>query len=66
MAIVGGALMPKLQGLIIDVGGNGVTDIKILGVSEVNFSFTLPLVCFSFIAWYGLKVFKNTAQKNNI
>ena len=66
MAIVGGALMPKLQGLIIDAGGNGVADIKILGVSEVNFSFTLPLICFSFIAWYGLKVFKNTAQKNNI
>ena len=59
MAIVGGALMPKLQGLIIDAGGNGVADIKILGVSEVNFSFTLPFICFLFIAWYGLKVFKN-------
>ena len=66
MAIVGGALMPKLQGLIIDAGGNGVDDIKILGVSEVNFSFTLPLICFLFIAWYGLKVFKNALQKNNV
>ena len=66
MAIVGGALMPKLQGLIIDAGGNGVADIKILGVSEVNFSFTLPLICFLFIAWYGLKVFKNALQKNNV
>ena len=66
MAIVGGALMPKLQGLIIDTGGNGVADIKIVGVSEVNFSFTLPLICFLFIAWYGLKVFKNTLQKNNV
>ncbi len=53
MAIVGGALMPKLQGMIIDAGGNGVADIKILGVSEVNFSFILPLVCFVFIAIYG-------------
>ena len=26
MAIVGGALMPKLQGMIIDAGGNGVAD----------------------------------------
>ena len=46
MAIVGGALLPKLQGNIIDIGGNGVSDILILGVSEVNFSFILPLLCF--------------------
>ena len=58
MAIVGGALMPKLQGMIIDVGGNGVADVKILGVSEVNFSFVLPFLCFVYIAWYGLKMSK--------
>ena len=56
MAIVGGALMPKLQGMIIDCGGNGVSDIQILGVSEVNFSFVLPFICFGYIAWYGLKI----------
>ena len=58
MAIVGGALMPKIQGVIIDIGGNGVADSKIMGVSEVNFSFILPLLCFMYIAWYGLIVFK--------
>lgn len=58
MAIVGGALMPKLQGIIIDAGGNGVADTSIMGVSEVNFSFILPLLCFAFIAWYGFIVFK--------
>ena len=58
MAIVGGALMPKLQGIIIDAGGNGVADTSIMGVSEVNFSFILPLLCFAFIAWYGFTVFK--------
>lgn len=58
MAIVGGALMPKLQGIIIDFGGNGVADTTILGVSEVNFSFILPLGCFTYIAWYGFRVFK--------
>lgn len=57
MAIVGGALMPKWQGMIIDMGGNGVNDIHITGVSEVNFSFILPLVCFIYIAWYGHRVF---------
>src|SRR5690606_19358875 len=30
MAIVGGALMPKLQGMVIDLGGVGVADISIL------------------------------------
>ena len=56
MAIVGGALLPKLQGNIIDIGGNGVSDILILGVSEVNFSFILPLLCFFYIAWYGKRI----------
>ena len=56
MAIVGGALLPKLQGNIIDIGGNGVSDILILGVSEVNFSFILPLLCFFYIAWYGMRI----------
>lgn len=59
MAIVGGALMPKLQGMIIDLGGVGVNDTTIMGVSEVNFSFVLPLICFLFIATYGQYVNKN-------
>jgi FHS family L-fucose permease-like MFS transporter len=53
MAIVGGALMPKLQGMIIDVGGYGVNDVNIFGISEINFSFLLPAFCFVFIAAYG-------------
>ncbi len=64
MAIVGGALMPKLQGIIIDAGGNGVDDTKILGVTEVNFSFILPLLCFVYIAWYGLRVYKKYETDN--
>ena len=59
MAIVGGALMPKLQGMVIDLGGVAVNDMNILGVSEVNFSFVLPLICFVFIVYYGLWVQKN-------
>lgn len=53
MAIVGGALMPSLQGKIIDIGGFGVNDTQIMGLSEVNFSFILPLLCFIVIAFYG-------------
>ena len=58
MAIVGGALMPKWQGMIIDLGGSAVNDIRITGATEVNFSFVLPLVCFIYIGWYGRKVSK--------
>ncbi|WP_255397159.1 L-fucose:H+ symporter permease [Reichenbachiella sp. 5M10] len=58
MAIVGGALMPTLQGMILDLGGAGYSDIEILGVPEVNFSFVLPLLCFLFIASYGMRVMK--------
>ncbi|WP_036196258.1 L-fucose:H+ symporter permease [Maribacter antarcticus] len=61
MAIVGGALMPVLQGLILDMGGSAYNDISIMGVPEVNFSFILPLLCFVVVALYGyrtLKVYK--------
>jgi len=61
MAIVGGAFMPVLQGLILDMGGSAYNDIEIMGVPEVNFSFILPLTCFIVVAIYGyraLKVYK--------
>ncbi len=62
MAIVGGALMPTLQGMVLDIGGAGYSDTIILGVSEVNFSFILPLLCFSFIGFYGNRVSNNLIQ----
>lgn len=58
MAIVGGAIMPTAQGMILDIGGSGYTDTRILGVPEVNFSFFLPLICFVVVAVYGYRVFK--------
>ncbi len=58
MAIVGGAIMPVLQGAILDLGGDGYTDIEILGVPEVNFSFVLPLICFFVVAAYGYRTHK--------
>jgi FHS family L-fucose permease-like MFS transporter len=42
LAIVGGAIIPLLQGIIADSFG-------------VQISFILPLVCFVFIAYYGIK-----------
>ena len=46
MAIVGGALMPPLQGMIIDQQ-------TIAGHPAVNVSFVLPLLCFILIIAYG-------------
>jgi FHS family L-fucose permease-like MFS transporter len=51
MAIVGGALMPILQGTIIDMKTVG-------SFSAINISFILPFICFCFIAIYGYRTLK--------
>lgn len=51
MAIVGGALMPPLQGSIIDLQ-------TVMGHPAVNVSFCLPLICFLVIITYGLRCYK--------
>lgn len=58
MAIVGGAIMPTLQGMILDWGGTGYTDLLILGVPEVNFSFFLPMLCFLMVFLFATRVQK--------
>ena len=52
MAIVGGALMPPLQGMIIDCD-------TIAGHPAVNVSYALPLLCFVVVAIYGFRSRKN-------
>jgi len=47
MAIVGGALMPPLQGSMIDGAA------LITGIPSVQTSFILPMICFVVIAIYG-------------
>lgn len=48
MAILGGSVLPPLQGAIIDLGQVGP-------LSAVRASFVLPVVCFVVIALYGLR-----------
>ncbi len=55
MAIVGGALMPPLQGLIIDQG-------TFFGHPAVNVSYSLPLLCFVVVTIYGIRSYKRTQQ----
>ena len=57
MAIVGGALMPPLQGMIIDKG-------TLLGLPAVNVSFVLPLLCFAAITVYGLRTLRKQKHTN--
>ena len=53
MAIVGGALMPPLQGMVIDCG-------TILGHPAVNVSYALPLICFMVVTIYGIRSYRRT------
>ena len=53
MAIVGGSILPPLQGAIIDCG-------TILGHPAVNVSFVLPLICFAAVTIYGIRRSRTT------
>ena len=51
MAIVGGAVMPMLQGKVIDLG-------TVAGMPAVNISYALPMICFSIITIYAYRSYK--------
>lgn len=50
MAIVGGAILPPIQSLIIDKG-------------QVQLSFLVPLVCYVYIFYYGIAGYKSSSEK---
>ncbi len=50
MSIVGGAVCPALMGYIADI-------------SSMSIGFTVPLVCFSFVLFFGLKGYKTETKK---
>jgi FHS family L-fucose permease-like MFS transporter len=52
-AILGGAVIPKLQGMFADSAG-------------LHISFLLPAVCYLYIAWYGLKGHATDARKPGV
>ena len=52
LAIVGGAIMPPLQGAIIDLG-------TVASLPAVNASFALPLLCFVVIARFGFIAYRS-------
>ena len=65
MAIVGGALMPPLQAMILDIGGPGFSDVTFLGyIPEVNLSFILPLFSFLVVVAYSYRSLKREKTTN--
>jgi FHS family L-fucose permease-like MFS transporter len=52
MAILGGSVLPPLQGAIIDLG---TVDLGVMTLPAVHASFVLPLICFVVIAAYGFR-----------
>ena len=52
LAIVGGAIVPVFQGLLADA-------------VRVQLSFVLPIFCYAFIVFYGLKGSKVLPVENN-
>lgn len=51
MAIIGGAVFPPIQALIID------SNVAVLGIASTNLSFLIPLISFVYIALYGHRAY---------
>jgi FHS family L-fucose permease-like MFS transporter len=54
MAIVGGALLPPLLGVISDNTGN------------IQYGYFVPLICFAVVAWFGLKGYEVKNEKATV
>jgi FHS family L-fucose permease-like MFS transporter len=54
MAIIGGAILPKLMGYVADE-------------SDISRAFIVPMVCFAFVAFYGFKwpSYRHAVQRNS-
>jgi len=59
MAIVGGSILPPLQGMIIDLGS--ISLCSAYTHPAVNVSFVLPLICFLAIICYGVRCSRRCA-----
>lgn len=54
MSILGGSVFPPIQAAVIDSG------VELGGLSAVNLSFIIPLICFVAVTVYGFRSAKNT------
>jgi FHS family L-fucose permease-like MFS transporter len=51
MMILGGAIIPPLQGAVIDLDDNANTAIH----TYTQLSYIVPLICFAYLAWHALQ-----------
>jgi MFS transporter, FHS family, L-fucose permease len=53
MMILGGAIIPPLQGAICDIDKTNPEGI--MNTSYTHFSYIVPVLCFAYLAWHALK-----------
>jgi FHS family L-fucose permease-like MFS transporter len=53
MMILGGAIIPPLQGAICDL--DKIHPEGIMNTTYTHFSYIVPVVCFAYLAWHALK-----------
>ncbi len=63
MSILGGSVLPPLQGAIVDAGD---ADGLLFGLPAVNVSFVLPLICFVVVVGYGYRTLTNFNEPKEV
>lgn len=63
MSILGGSVLPPLQGAIVDAGD---ADGLLGSLPAVNVSFVLPLICFVVVAGYGFRTLTGFNEKARV
>jgi FHS family L-fucose permease-like MFS transporter len=53
MMILGGAIIPPLQGAICDIDKSHPDGI--MNTTYTHFSYIIPVICFAYLAWHALK-----------
>lgn len=53
MMILGGAIIPPLQGAICDI--DRTSPDGIMNTTYTHFSYIVPVICFAYLAWHALK-----------
>jgi MFS transporter, FHS family, L-fucose permease len=53
MMILGGAIIPPLQGAICDIDKTNPEGI--MNTTYTHFSYIIPVICFAYLAWHALK-----------
>ena len=62
MAIVGGAVITQLEGLVSTVVDNLRAGGSERIPSGINMAYLVPLLCFVFIAWYAARSLRNVNE----